>query len=235
MPNPDGTDPKPEEGKTAGDPKPEGSTKTQIVEATVDGKTAAQWAETYKGLQRTFNDLKETSDQQKTTIATLEGDLKAAKAFEGQVDTLQNTVDQANQKLQAETTAKGKTELELARAKLIINDFPDLAKWEADNLLPTADTPEELKARFEKFQSNLGKKVDTGVEEALSGASPESVITPTKEGDETAEGETEDSLWEQLVTISKTKPFDSLKHAETQKKYDAIVKKRLAKTGARPV
>lgn len=229
MPAPDETQDK-TDGNEPEEPKQEPKAKKPSEPASeFEGKTAEEWAKTYKGLQRSFNDLKEKYDSLTSEKEKLATDLTDAKSFQGQVDTLQDTIAQVNDKLTAETSAKEKAQAGLDRATTIIKKYPGLAAWEAEGLLPQADDPDKLEELLGKFQSNLGKQVDSKLEEKISGASPEEILDGTKDDETDPINMSENSLWEKLIEIGKKKPFDQAEYDKVQAQYDAVLAKKQKK------
>lgn len=202
-------------------------------EGTPPAENKTDWEKAYKGLQTTYNKLKETSDN---TIADLTGKLEKntadlttfknqASQFEEQAATLQKTIEDINQKLSTEQATSKQAAENLERARLIISEFPELAKWEADGLLPAASTVEEMRDRFTKFQTNLGSQVGQKVQQKMEGATPDDISTGTS-NTSNAPAENEQFLIDEMIKVAAKKPLDEAKYSELQGKYDALVRKK---------
>lgn len=211
--NPQNTPGTPEPGADSGDT---GGTSSGAY----DGKTAEQWARSYKGLQSHVNKLNDTVasltserdgvvSEYETAKASI-SDFETAKAeLAGQVDGLGTQLSDANASL-VEMTAK------VERQSLIMSEFPDLASFEAKGLLPTSDDPEVLRETLTSFRDAIGDRVLKGVDETLEGSSVLQDSSNQSEDDLSS-----DSLYAKLMELAGV--------PEKQAEYDRIYELYLAR------
>jgi hypothetical protein len=204
------------------DPNTDGN----LDENTGDGDTSGgnpgttDWEAAYKGLQKTLA----TSQ---TQVETLKGERDTAITELTQLKTRATEFETGNADLttQVETLTTQVTDLTglsdnsaaaLERSKLIISDYPDLATFEADGLLPTADDMDALKVKLDAFKEKVSKTVQSGVSETLSGAT-------LPDGDDSDGSEDDlsklnaDQLYDRMMQTD-----DSAELSRLQNLYDAI-------------
>jgi chromosome segregation ATPase len=185
------------------------------------GGTTKDWQASYKGLQTLYNKLKRSYEDLEAKYAQAvqsseEVTLKAGdreKSLKGLNDEL-TSLKQQIQTLEGE---KAKSDTRATRAQLIMSKFSELSEFEADGLLPNADTPEELEVAFGKFRDKLNKQALRTEKEKTKGAPPDD----TDMGDKgTGTAETEDYIWQKMMEYSGR---DSAEFQKWQAKYDELL------------
>jgi len=193
-------------------------------------KTAEEWEKSYKGLQAVLQKQKDASDK---IIADLNLKLDAerqkieeltqvAVSEKSQMTTLQTQITKLTEETETLSKAKARAEAKNERVNLILADFPELATWESQGLLPQAETTEGLVEALTKFRSTLGIQVGTQVQSTLAGAIPAGTGRADASSNDSTP-ETEQYVWEQLVKYSGR---DSEKYAQWQAKWDLIQAKK---------
>jgi chromosome segregation ATPase len=140
------------------------------------GDSTVDYEKRYKGLQRTYetlqakmNKLQEQYDQ---LVAEAEGLRQSIRTHEGEKATLSTnlkTLETERDNLNKQISTHS---LQQERMKLILREYPDLANFEAQGLLPNADTLEDLKPKLDTFRSTLTGMVGDNVRNKLSGSVP---------------------------------------------------------------
>ena len=225
MPEEDGTTTEdieePTEGATS---KKSGSSSTKV-----GGKTAEEWKASYNGLQASYQKLKETSDQTiadlQRQLAEAQTDLETSKqgktSSDSQVETLNS--EKTDLLAQIETLQSEKATLEgnLDRSKLVMSDFPELAAFEAQGLLPSGNGEDDLKAKFTSFRETMQSQVGTQVKSTLKGTQPAGSGRSTTSTTKTVEvEEDEDYVWDMMSQASRD--GNRVEFNKWQAKYDAI-------------
>jgi len=226
----------PPETEPAGDTTPagdgEGGAGKAPGSSTSGGKTAAEWETTYKGLQGSYQKLKDESDKiiadQNLKITALTESVETLTQGGTSKDTQAEVLQQQIAKLTEEKVTlsgeKDKADAKIARNTLIMKDYPELAHWEAEGLLPEAEGEDAMKESFDKFRTTLTGSVGTEVKEKLKGATPVgsgATSTTTKEG----EGEESlDYVWDRMVEFAGR---DQKQYNEWQVKWDALNAKKV--------
>lgn len=134
------------------------------------------WEGAYKGMQRNYDKLmKENAELQtqiaelNTTIESFKQEVKTATTEKDQIAVKHVEATEALKGLESQNAVlKAKSE----RQQLIMNEYQDLAKFEAQGLLPEAQNDEELRAKFDAFRETLGETVQTSTDEKLKGIGP---------------------------------------------------------------
>jgi hypothetical protein len=131
----------------------------------------------YVGLQKTYQteqEARKKADEDlgllKTQVVGFETD---KSTLSGEVEQLKTTVTEKD----SEITALQKKQ---QRASLIFSQFPELASFEADGLLPDAKDEEGLTTKFKAFSEKLGTMKQQGAKEFASGGG---TSTPSSKGD----------------------------------------------------
>ena len=195
------------------------------------------WEGAYKGLQTTYTKLKENSD--KTIVETTRKLSEAQAALEeakqghttkdSQMTTLTKQVTDLNTQLEALKGEKSIIETDYTRSKLIMKEFPELAKWEASGLLPKGKDEAETKELLTKFRDTLGTQLGVDLKNLMAGATPpgSGATGLNNQGGNPGE-ETEDFIWQKLM---ETAGKDQKAWVGWQAKWDAIqAKKAQSKT-----
>jgi hypothetical protein len=218
---------------TLGNP-PSGGDTSGGAGASSGGKST-DWEASYKGLQTSYNKYKETSDRTiaETTrkLAELQTQFEETKlnagSKDGQMTTLTKQVTDLTTQLEALKGEKATKEGDLARAKLIMSEFPELAKWEAKGLIAKGKDDEESKAILTQFRETMAGQLGIDLKNLMSGATPPgSGNTGLGNTGGNAGDETEDFIWGKMM---ETAGKDQKAYVEWQKKWDAIQAKKAQK------
>jgi hypothetical protein len=224
-------------GNTPGDTPPPGDGGTGGTPGVSSGgKTAAQLEAEYKGLQTSYNKMKENSDKSiaeaTRKLAEAQAQIEELKQSDtsktSQLETLTKGADALKQQLETLKAEKGTIEAQLSRNKLVMEKFPGLASLEAQGLLPKGSTDEETLQLLTKFNETLTGMISSGVKGAMAGATPPGSggtglnNPPGNPGDET-----EDFVYGKML---ETAGVDQKAYNEWRAKYDAILDKKAAKT-----
>ena len=195
------------------------------------------WEGAYKGLQTTYGKLKENSDKtileatRKLTEAqaALEEAKQGHTTKDSQMTTLTKQVTDLSTQLDVLKSESATKESNLARAKLIMSEFPELAKWEAQGLIAKGATDEESKQILTKFRETMAGQLGVDLKNLMAGATPPgSGNTGLNNQGGNAGEETEEFIWQRLM---ETAGKDQKAWAGWQAKWDAIqAKKAQSKT-----
>lgn len=183
------------------DPTPDGGTTTTPPTPTPQqADPQVNWESRYKGLQRTLDALQKKFDQLQEQYNQTLGELETERQTGRRVATEKTGSDALIKKLQEENAAlqnqvKGHS-LEKDRMKLIMDEFPDLAGFEVDGNLPTAESIELLRPKLESFRKRIGSTVNQTVQNKLQGAGP----TPAGKTQEPG-AHTEDYIYRRLAQL----------------------------------
>ena len=118
-----------------------------------------------------LNSEKQAHETTKATIETLKSEIKNLSASLGQRD---GTLTKLQEKVAELEPAKAKA----MRLGLILAEFPQLASFEKDGLLPSAETPELLRESLTKFSDRLTAVSKANEANFASGGKPENVPAP---------------------------------------------------------
>lgn len=226
--------PKDEEGNTGENTEEKntntgGSTSGQSA-STFEGKTAEEWAKSYKGLQGAFQKLQNESTAQigsltsqlsdaQTQIETLK---QGGTTKDDQLTVLQSEVAKSKETITQLQSDKDSADALLKRKNLVMQDFPELAAWEAQGLLPSADSEEALKEQLEKFRGTLAGQVGATVKDTLKGASPSGSGKTDTSNSNTKQVEGTKEHWWNVMVENSGPTGDREKFIDAQAKYDAI-------------
>jgi len=165
----------------------------------------------YQGLQGTLakeQTAKQTAQQEAEAVRQqLAAEAQAKASLEAQISEL----SAFKQKAEPELTVK---EQKLVRLNLLINEFPGLAEFEKESLLPVGSTEEELRTKFTAFQTKISGLRQQQDKQFRAGSVPEGSTTPT--------GQAGTSLPEGVSVIAamEREAWDLAFHGK-QKEYDA--------------
>jgi hypothetical protein len=173
---------------------------------------------TYGKLQKKFEDLERSSQQ---TMAELEELRQSHKKVDGEKANLSSDL----QKLQAEKAAlEGRltsAAFDKERMKLIMGEYPELAGFEAEGLLPTADTVDTLKPKLEAFRTKLGGNINAGVQKKLQGAGP----APSGKNDTNPGTHSEEYIYTRLNQLAGHRtPEQQVEYQGLQDEWDTLHK-----------
>lgn len=221
--------PKPPE-TTPGTPPPGGDT-GGTPPAPSAGKTVAELEAQYKGLQSSYQKMKETSDAKvadatsklEKALADIEELKQSTTSKDSQMATLVKGADALKLQLETLKSEKSTVEEQYNRSKLVMAEFPELSAFEAQGLLPKGKDEAETKQLLAKFHETLTGKIGEGVKTTMSGATPPGSgktnlsTPPGTPGDENKE-----FVWGKLM---ETAGKDEKAFKEWEAKYDAILAK----------
>jgi hypothetical protein len=158
----------------------------------------------FKGLQSAYNVLKAKYDKleqdHNTTLGELETIRQGDKSKADQVTQFQKDTEALKAEkvsLEAQVTS---LQSQVARSKLIMADFQDLAGFEAQGLLPSGSTEEEMRAAFTKFKETYSKAISDAVAKRVTGTGP----GPT--GDNPPPSLSKDQIYNELTRYAGHKP-----------------------------
>ena len=130
-----------------------------------------------------------------TTLTQLTAEKQAHEATKASVDNLKTematlTVSLGQKDLSLTELQKRVTEFEPVKAKairleLIMSEFPQLASFEKDGLLPGGETSEVLRESFKKFSERLGELSKSTGASYSAGGKPENVPAPEQKKNST--------------------------------------------------
>ena len=177
------------------------------------------WERRFKGMQTAYNkqqtQLAEQSADYEKTLGEVEELRAQAQSFEGEKEGLQAQLTELD-------TMKGDLEsqinthsLQADRSKLIMEEFMDLAPFEAKGLLPSAENVEEMKERFENFRQAFNTTVDQTMKNRMTGMStaPSSNVPP--------QPRTKETVYAEITRLA------GRKTPEEQAQYDALMQEWL--------
>lgn len=150
----------------------------EVVEPTSKASSPQQedYEARFKGLQKTFDrkqkELAKAQEQLDELLEASETAKQSEREKQIQLDALKKAQDEAKAELDRLTGELATQEAQNTRAKLIMSEFSDLAKFEASGLLPPAETEEEMLEKFAAFREALKSTVSANVEQKLVGTSP---------------------------------------------------------------
>jgi hypothetical protein len=154
-------------------PKEPTSTKPAASNPTPPDDPGKDWQAAYKGLQRNYDkQVKQNAELQSTADdlnTALEQERQDARKLAAEKDQITTKHVEATEKI---TTLESKVqagEISHERAKLIMDEFLELASFEAKGLLPDAQTPEEMRSKFTEFKAALGATVQRETDQKLKG------------------------------------------------------------------
>lgn len=183
--------------------------KEQKSAANTNSVPVAETAE-YKGLQRKYNLLYAKWEKLQADYDTLEEKLAEAKLSEdshtSEKSKLEGSVAAKDTEIAQLKTKIDKLENSKKRQDFILKEFPELAEFEAEGLLPDANTDEEMKSKFQKFKDTLGKRVTDTTKKKFEGTGAKATNSNPKNTD--AEDDP-DELWDRLSQLAgSTDPKD---------------------------
>ena len=122
------------------------------------------------------------------TVAQLNAEKSAHETSKATIDNMKSELKKINATLSQKEDAlsvlqERVVELEPVRVKamrlgLILTEFPHLASFEKDGLLPASDTPENLRESLSKFSGRLADLSKASESSFAAGGKPENVPAP---------------------------------------------------------
>jgi chromosome segregation ATPase len=211
----------PDPQNTPGDPtNPDSNVGGDGNDGKHEGKTAQEWAKSYKGLQGHVNKLNGQIEGMNTQVSDLTGERDTALSdIEGvrtefqqsqqSAQTLTGEVENLTNQLTEATSNAETLQTQLDRQGLIISDYPDLAAFEAKGLLPQADSPEDLAGKLDAFRETMTTQVSAELEDTLDGSTVNQDINNKLSPDDMSE----DALYAKAMSLA----GDPAKEAEYEK------------------
>lgn len=207
-------------------PTPTQTPATSGAPSTVDGKTAEQWAASYKGLQSAYQKLQETTKKEISDLSTevhglrtqLEEANQGSIGKDSQVAVLNKKIADLESQLAAAQAAAENEKKAVGRTRLIMSEFSDLAPFEAQGLLPVGETEEDTRAKLAVFRETLGGLVGGNTKKTLAGATPPTPGANPAPGT-TKDGESVEYVWDQMMQHAGR---NDVEFAKWQKKYDEL-------------
>lgn len=137
---------------------------------------SVDWEKRYKGLQQAYDKLQKKYDtldaSHNQVITEMEEIRQNLKGHEGEKKVLADTLaklEADKNELQGKIAAHA---IERDRIKLIMGEYADLAKFEAQGLLPIASSIEELKPKLDAFRDAFKSSVGEEARNKILGSSP---------------------------------------------------------------
>lgn len=187
-----------------------------------DGKKGYVTEESYRGLQKVVAKRDTTITELTGKIETLAAELEELKANSAtttsQVDTLNQTLEDANTALQEAQAERDKLSKQLERQKIVMEEFPELANF-TDYIQPS-DDPDEYRQSAKTFKESLEAYAEEKVKGVLKGS--QTTVTDTREEASTAE---EDSLWEIIYRTAGVRGKEA-EYEEANKKLTALLESK---------
>lgn len=183
------------------------------------------WEGRYKGLQRLFDKTKGQLDSLTVTHQQTMDELEEQKAKYRVLEATNVGLTNDLGKLGGEKTELEKTIAERSfdkeRMKLIVSEYPELAAFEAKDLLPSATTIEELKPKLELFKQTVTGKSKQDVLDTLKGAGS-GINNPPEKPDLT-----KDQIYDRLALLAGSRsPADQKEYAELMEKWQELNKQK---------
>ena len=138
----------------------------------------------YAGLQKTLGKVQRDYEQLQGTHTTVSEQFSELQKTHTQTQT---AFDALTQRLDAEAPELEELRKFKMRTTVLHEKFPGLVTFEADGLLPTGDTPEELETKFGAFKDKLGLLGEIAEKQAREGGTPpapDDEETPPSSADE---------------------------------------------------
>lgn len=118
-----------------------------------------------------FNAEKHAHETTKATVESLKAEIQNLTNAMGQKDGTLTTLHDRIAELEP-------VRIKAMRLDVILSDFPHLASFEKDGLLPAGDTPEALREALTKFSDRLAVLSKANEANFASGGKPENVPAP---------------------------------------------------------
>jgi hypothetical protein len=211
-------------------PTPNSNIDPDNTETPEDGTTVVvpdkktDWEAAYKGLQATYNKLQTSSAKAVTDLQNrikaleIEGETSNATILkhESAIAIKDHEIATLTKSIGDEKAVTSKTSKELTRSRMILKEFADLSPFEADGILPEAETEDDLRLKLTNFRKVLSKATKTTELEKIEGAGPKSPPPSKTDG---GPAETEDLIWQKLSEFA---GHDMAKYNEWLAKWDAV-------------
>jgi len=164
----------------------------------------------YAGLQKTLQKVQTDYDALKSTHVGVTGQFNELQKTHA---TTQETLDALSKRLEAELPELANLRSFKERTDLLHSKFPGLVSFEAEGLLPTGGTVEELTTKLTAFQTKLGNLSQIADQQARDGG------TPPPPGDNNDTPSSADEFLKLAITASAAGNFD-----EFDKQFDLYLK-----------
>lgn len=175
----------------------------------------------YKGLQRNYDRLQKRLDELQAKYDGLveehealkisnKNDANSSQNLKTEIVTKDSEIERLKKELQ-------RAEKKSNRSKLVLSEFPDLAQFEGEGLLPDADDDDALRELLTKFKSTLEQQVGKNVTDKVKGAGPGT--GPKKDAGEL----NEDQIYDRLTSLAgTTDPTLKLEYDNLLQKWHAL-------------
>jgi len=172
----------------------------EITETKTDGTTVnvqphEDWEKRFKGMQSAYNKLQTQHAEQSSEYEKMLGEVEELRAtmknLEGEKKGILEQVNELSTMKETLESQINAHSIQEQRSKLIMENYMDLAAFEAQGLLPPASTVEEMKERFDNFRKAFNTTVDQTMKTRMVGmsAAPSSNTPPVARTAETVYAE----------------------------------------------
>jgi hypothetical protein len=163
------------------------------------------WEAAYKTLQRNHNDLQAkftgVEGQNNNLAAQLATRANEFSNVQTQLHAATANIETLTSQVTGLESERGSLAATLERSKLIMGEFPQLAMFEAQGLLPAADNVDTMRDVFAKFSATIQGIQESAISNLMVGASPEPV-GGSDAGDGKPVTMTVDQAWQKVVQLS---------------------------------
>lgn len=181
-----------------------------------DPGQAVDWEARYKGLQRTYDRLMKDNDALKLKYETLldesETARQEARKTSESSESLKKSIKELEDRKMALEADLANHRAQVDRTKTIMAKYPDLAPFEAQGLLPSAATTEELEQKLENFRKAIHDSVDETALSKLRGYTP-----PSSANNQPPASQSKESVFAELQRLS------GRRTSEQQARYDELI------------
>jgi DNA repair exonuclease SbcCD ATPase subunit len=175
----------PDGAGSSGDPlvDPQGSvtptpSATDLTPTPTANNGGEDWEKKFKGLQpviQKFSDSNKKLDEDLKLEKDQHNELKTKYAIlEDQMRKLQEEFDSSKESVENSSKSLTAKDLEIQRLKLLINEFPELARFERSDVLPKANSVEELKTKYQGFKDAMGDLTKVNAQQMFNNSAPPS-------------------------------------------------------------
>jgi hypothetical protein len=186
---------------------------------------AIDWQARYNGLNSAYSKLQKRHEDLQAKFDQLseehETSIQGSKKHDAEKTDLSSKIASLEREKQELSNQLSKQSFKDQRIKLILTDFPDLTTFEADGLLPDADTIENLKPKLESFRTALERRTKNGVQEKLKGLGP----TPANRTNITPITHSREFLYARLSQLAGHRtPEQQVEYQQLQAEFDELTK-----------
>jgi predicted nuclease with TOPRIM domain len=186
--------------ETTGDEEEVVVQKTTPATTTAPAQPDEDYESRFKGLQRSYNKLQkkhsELTASLEQTSEQREEALMSQSELEKQLKKLQEDMDSLDKEKANLAGQLASQEVNVKRSTLIMSEFSDLARFEAQGLLPPAEDEEKMRELFALFRDTLGSSVDSAVDKKMVG------VTAKASGNVGTPMRTKEQVYRELTNLS---------------------------------